>query len=162
MIVEVLEGNLFTGRIYEYKKIRNKYPKSLLVCVMRWAPKYINLKDNKIIHLLGLAPSEKLLRRYRKQKRSGKFSRALMWHMFLKDFMKELQESDMATQDILLVRKLLSGGTDVVLLCHEKIDEEDCHRQALPYLILTGDEIVDVYHGEIKFGSAVTQRQLDW
>jgi uncharacterized protein (DUF488 family) len=69
-------------------------------------------------------------------------------------------------QDRFDIRLLLERGQNVVLLCHEKA-EEDCHRKVLPYLLLNEEEL-DTYKGELVFEEdgeqtkLTEQTKLDW
>ena len=151
-----MDGRLYTGRIYDHAKIRQEYPKLLQICVMRWPPRFINLKANKILHYLGLAPPVKLLKYYQKQKKTEE-----NWKKFVEKMLRYLVTDDLAEKDIWSVRYLLLAGTDVVLLCHEHFDE-NCHRRLLPDVILTEKEQeAGVYQGEIYFDESV-QTKLDW
>ena len=93
-----------------------------------------------------------------------------MWQDFVQRFIDEIKNSNESKKDVGLVRNLLKVGNDVVLLCHEK-PEEHCHRQILPYLILTDDELDGgIFQNElflkerekIKKKSEPNQLVLEW
>lgn len=151
-----MKGRLYTGRIYDHAKLKAEYPKVLRICVMRWPPRFINLKEHGILHYTGLAPPVKLLQYYKKQKKTEE-----NWKKFVEKMVKYLETDDMARKDIFSVRYMLLVGTDIVLLCHERADE-DCHRRILPSVILTEEELADgVYQGELCFDETI-QLKLDW
>lgn len=151
-----MKGQLFTGRIYDFKKLKEDNPFLLLACVMRWPPRYINLKKEGIIHLPGLSPPIKLLKAYQKKEKSEK-----NWKSFVEKFVKHMQKDNQAAQDTFTVRYLLIKGTQIVLLCHEHADE-NCHRQILPHLILNEGEIADgIYKGELCYDESI-QTKLSW
>jgi uncharacterized protein YeaO (DUF488 family) len=154
-----LPGSLWTGRIYDYKKIKETFPNIKLICVMRWPPRYINFVKEGIEHIDALAPSISLLQWYKKEREGENFAdEFLLWHEYLRRFHKEFRESELAQEARFNIRADLHDGYDIVLLCHERADE-NCHRRALPYLILNDGE-EDIYKGEMKFDSE--QGQLDW
>ena len=151
-----MRGQLLTGRIYDYAKLRAEYPDILQICVMRWSPRFINLEKNKILHFRGLSPPVKLLKAYQKKAKTEK-----NWKAFVERMVRHLEKDSMAQQDRFTVRHMLLAGTKIVLLCHERMDE-DCHRTLLPYYILTEEELnAGVYKGELCFDET-TQLKLDW
>jgi len=155
-----MEGKLFSGRIYDYPKIRQYYPKALLICVMRWPPRMINLKKKRILHFVGLAPSLRLLNNYKKraQKKLSLREEELVWEDYIETFYEEQNTNEEAIRDKDLVRNLLRNGTDVVLLCHEK-SHENCHRKLLPDIILTKTQIENnVYQGEVVLEDIVQMK----
>jgi uncharacterized protein YeaO (DUF488 family) len=158
----IVKGKLYTGRIYDYQKIREEYGKVLLICVMRWQPRFLNLEKKNILHLLGLSPSPKLLGFYKKRMQRKKISvreKEDIWKEYVKRFLKEM-EGSLAQQDRFLVRCLLGQGVNIVLLCHESADQ-NCHRRILPSVILTGEEFEDgVFCGEVILGDTI-QTKLD-
>jgi len=151
-----MEGRLYSGRIYDHTKLKAEYPKVLRICVMRWPPRFINLKEHGILHYTGLAPPVKLLRYYQKQKKT-----ADSWKMFVEKMVEHLETDEMARKDIFSIRYMLSVGTHIILLCHERADE-DCHRRMLPSMILTEEELAaGMYAGELYFDETI-QLRLDW
>ena len=157
-----MKGRLFTGRIYEHRKIKHHYPDVLLVCVMRWAPKRIDLKKSKILHLQALSPSANLLTRYKKkmQKKMSLREKEAIWKNFVTDYVTQIQKDSKAQDERFFIRSLLAKGTKITLLCHEGINE-DCHRRILPDLLLTEKELKDgVYRGEVSFEETI-QMKLD-
>jgi uncharacterized protein YeaO (DUF488 family) len=154
--VEEMKGKLWTGRIYDFKKMKAQNPSLLLVCVMRWPPKYINLKKEGILHMPALSPAPKLLKSYQKQEKNED-----NWRSFVEKFVRQLERDVDAMRDRFTLRYILVKGTQIVLLCHERIDEH-CHRQILPYIILNDREIdAGVYQGELCFETSV-QTKLSW
>jgi uncharacterized protein (DUF488 family) len=158
-----MKGKLFTGRIYDYRKIKIYYPEVLPICVMRWSPKRIDLKKHGILHFLGLAPSVKLLNWYKKKMRKKKMSlrdKEIIWKNFVNDFMEYIEKDSLAQEERFLLRGLLIKGTNIVLLCHEKFNE-NCHRKILPSLLLTEKELESgIYCGEVSFEETM-QTTLD-
>jgi hypothetical protein len=156
-------GRLYTGRIYDYRKIKVNYPDVLPICVMRWAPRMVNLKKQGILHFVGLSPSAKLLSKYKKKSQKKKMSlreKETIWKNFLVEYIGQIEKDSLAQEERFLVRSLLLKETNIVLLCHEKSDE-DCHRYALPTLLLNEGELEDgVYCGEVSFGETI-QKTLD-
>jgi uncharacterized protein YeaO (DUF488 family) len=154
--VNVVEGRLYTGRIYDHARIKAEYPKVLRICVMRWPPRFIKLKENGITHFTGLSPPAKLLAYYKKREKNEK-----NWKSFVEKMVEHLETDDMARKDIFSLRYLLLAGTQVVLLCHEKADE-NCHRHILPQIVLTEEDLnAGVYKGELCFDETI-QLRLDW
>lgn len=154
-------GSLWTGRIYDYKKIREIFPNIIQICVMRWPPKYLDLKKEGIQHMLSFAPSMKLLNEYKKQRKDpikDDFDEA--WFMFIRGLYDEFSGNALVMEDRFKIRRALQDGESVVLLCHEKAGE-NCHRMMLPYIILTDDEMT-TYKGEMGFEPAVVQTKFDW
>jgi len=146
-----MKGRLYIGRVYEFRKIKERYPKMLLISVMRWHPRYIRLEANEILHMKCLSPSIKLLKYYQEKEKSEK-----NWQSFVTAFAEEFMESKLAADGRFLVRNLLMHGTDIVLLCHEKRNE-NCHRKVLPSLLLNEDEIDEVYQGEVVLENMVQE-----
>jgi len=146
-----MKGQLWTGRVYDFGKIKERYPKMLLISVMRWHPRYIRLAANGILHMKSLSPSIKLLKYYQEKDKSEK-----NWRSFVTAFAEEFLESKLAGDDRFLIRNLLIRDTDIVLLCHEKRNE-NCHRKVLPSLLLNENEIDEVYQGEIVLEDMVQE-----
>ena len=151
-----MRGQLHTGRIYDYAKLKAEYPKVLQICVMRWSPRFISLEKNGILHFSGLSPPAKLLKAYQKKAKTDK-----NWKSFIEKMVDHLEKDDMAKKDIFSLRYMLMAGTQIVLLCHEQVDE-NCHRHMLPHVILTEKEITEgVFQGELCFDESI-QLRLDW
>jgi len=151
-----MRGQLFTGLIYDYAKLKAEYPDILQICVMRWSPRFINLEKNNILHFPGLSPPAKLLKAYQKKKKTEK-----NWKDFVGKMVKHLERDGFAKDDRFTIRYMLMAGTKIILLCHEPMDE-DCHRRLLPHYILTEDELdAEVYKGELCFDETI-QLKLDW
>jgi len=146
-----MKGQLFTGRVYDFRKIKERYPKVLLISVMRWHPRYIRLEANGIMHMKSLSPSIKLLKYYQEKEKSER-----NWRSFVTAYANEFMESKLAADGRFLIRNLLIHGTDIVLLCHEK-KNENCHRKILPSLLLNEREIGEIYQGEVVLEDSIQE-----
>lgn len=155
-----MTGDIWTGRIYDAEKVKKLFSNdTFLICVMRYAPRYINLKEKGIIHMPDLGPSKQLLKWYKMNK--DKLKEEILWLEFLKKFVKEQKASTKVDDLRMKIRRSLLKGATVVLFCHEKAGEY-CHRLVLPHLILTDEERETCYRGEITFKLPTYQKKLDW
>ena len=137
-------GNLWTGRVYDFRKIREYYSSATLICVMRWPPKYISLQKEGIEHIPSLSPTVENFQRYKKEQN---------WEKFMRKFVSDFKKNEEAQKDLDDIEERLRLGENIVFLCHEKANE-NCHRKLLAYLLRDDD----YYKGEV---SLETDR-LDW
>ena len=153
------EGSLWTGRIYDHQKIRKLMPDAILVCVMRWPPRYVSLKKEGIEHVPSFSPSRKLLKWAREPQEDIAWADEKMrWEVFLQRFVLEFKENEQALIDRNAIREDLKAGATIVLLCHER-PEQNCHREILPYLLLEEDEMY-CFKGEVSFETK--EKKMDW
>lgn len=128
-------GMLYTGRIYDHKKIRQQLPDARLICVMRRPWRYC---PSDIPKLVSLGPPIDLHNETREAVENGydgpefkmSYSARYMAHLLLGDG-EECPED--LTQKIL---HDVRGGSDIVLLCHEKAGEF-CHRKLLYHFLIS-------------------------
>lgn len=117
---------LFTTYISNIKNIPSDVTK-IFVC--RWLPPSIKLNDS--IHLLKLAPSEMLLKKYK----SGSIS----FNDFEREFISELDDRKLNLSNV-------KGISKMCFICYEK--DSDCHRYILGRYFSEKDNNF-IYRGEL-------------
>lgn len=144
-------GYLYTGRIYDFEKIRYKHPDIHLISVMRYNPRWISserIKKSNIELLPILGPPPKLLSETKKSLQDSTIDELEIQIRYTSryfDYLFNNMESLSKIEDIV---KMIEDGSNIVLLCNEN-PGEFCHRRLLYHLIInrTGNEVGG---GEIK------------
>ncbi len=136
---------ILTGRIYNHKKIREKFPDALLVSVMRKPWRYT---PRDIVVMKELGPPEHLLSYVKDHKDAEGQSLVNLQAYYAAEYFKHLYEKSIAVSVHLgELMSMMENYDKIVLLCSEK-SGEFCHRHLLRYHLvddwdlLNGGEIV--------------------
>ncbi len=133
---------IFTGRIYDHKKIREQFPEALLVCVMRNPWRYT---PRDILRLRDLGPPEQLLK-YCKEHEGAKGQALInLQAYYTAEYFRHLYDG-LAGADLGQLQLLMNDYDKVILLCHEKRGEF-CHRHLLRYHLVDDWDVLNA--GEI-------------
>lgn len=99
---------------------------SIKLIVTRYSPKDLNiLKYNKLHVVSELSPSKELLNEYNNSEKSIND-----WNVFKEKFNVEIHNRSDIQYNICKIKKALSRGIDVCLICYEK-NYNMCHRKLL-------------------------------
>ena len=135
---------VFTGRIYNHKKIREKFPDALLVSVMRKPWRYAT---RDIVTLKELGPPGKLLSYAHDHVDAEGQDLVNLQAYYTAEYFKHLNGNGDAKRELSGLEHLMDTHEKVVLLCHE-YSGEFCHRHLLRYFVvddwdyMNGGEIV--------------------
>lgn len=114
---------LYTTYMSNIRNIPND-KNTVCILVTRWKPRNISSKNFEfdITWKPNLGPSEILLTRWK----SGNMS----WSEYRQIYLQDAKNNKVFINELVEIKKLLSLGKDVFLVCYEK-DHINCHRSIL-------------------------------
>lgn len=144
---------IFSGRIYNHKRIREKYPDALLISVMRKPWRYT---PRDIIIMPDLGPPEILLNYVRSHLDNKGQALVDLQAYYVTEFFKYLNnEAGAALKE--LNELMLHDSDMIILLCSEE-PGEFCHRHLLRYYLLDNYDILN--GGEIILRSSESAEKI--
>lgn len=127
---KMLTDKLKTISIFEYEKIKPKLRSTdLCLFIVR---KSGNVKDNRLIHVPNLSPSEALLNKYNNWKH--RIEKAVWWVEYEKLFNEEMKQP-VFVKNIERISQRLKEGRHVYLICYCQ-QNKYCHRSLVKQKVI--------------------------